>query len=183
MLGQKLRTVRRQRNLTLRDVACKVAVSEGHLSKVENGKVVPSLTVLHRLAGVLGLNLARLFDEPQPGDRVVSRPGTRPSLALEGIRTGRGIVLEQIIAQSGDHVLECNIHIIEPQGGSDGQISHEGEEVGLVLEGEIDLQLDGKTYRLRAGDAFHFESHRPHGYRNVGPVRARVFWVNTPPTF
>lgn len=183
MLGQKLKTARRHRNLTLRDVACKAAVSEGHLSKVENEKIVPSLAVLHRVAGVLGLNLARLFEGPKADETIVSRPGTRPLLALEGIRTGRGVVLEQVIAQAGDSVLECNIHLIEPEGGSDGEIRHEGEEVGLVLEGEVELQLDGEVYRLQAGDAFHFKSHRPHGYRNVGPNLARIFWVNSPPTF
>ncbi len=183
MLGKKLRDTRRDRKLTLRAVAQGAGVSEGYLSKVENDKVAPSLPVLHRVAAVLGINLARLFESGADAHDVIARAGERPLIALDPLRRGAGVTLERVIAYSADTALQCNIHIMEPGGASDGQISHEGEEVGIVLEGEIELLLEDRVHRLRAGDTFHFGSDRAHGYRNAGPVRARIFWVNTPPTF
>ena len=64
-----------------------------------------------------------------------------------------------------------------------GQIDHVGEEMGFVLEGQIELLLDDEVFVLGVGDAFHFKSHRKHGYRNPGVTRARILWANTPPTF
>jgi uncharacterized cupin superfamily protein len=79
--------------------------------------------------------------------------------------------------------LQANIHRIDPGGESDGRIEHEGEEIGYILQGELELRIDDKTYLLSAGDSFFFPSHLPHGYFNPGEVETRVIWINTPPTF
>ena len=183
MPGKKLRDARRRSGRTLREVAAAAGVSEGHLSKIETGKAVPSLPVLHRIAGCLGLNLGHLFDTAHDEQTVVLRAGRRPLITLDPLRNGHGVTLERVIPQAPENALQCNIHIMEPGGASDGQITHEGEEVGLVIEGRVELQLDDEVHLLGPGDAFHFRSHRRHGYRNVGDGRARIFWVNTPPTF
>ena len=44
----------------------------------------------------------------------------------------------------------------------------------------IELDIDGTTYRMSAGDSFFFKAHLKNGYRNVGSVTARLLWVNTP---
>ena len=183
MPGNKLRDVRRRQRRTLREVALSAGVSEGHLSKIETGKAVPSLPVLHRIAGSLGLNLGHLFDDAGGAGQPVLRTGERPLITLDPLRTGRGVTLERVIAHAPENALQCNIHIMEPGGASDGQISHVGEEVGFVIEGRVELQLDDEVHLLGPGDSFHFRSDRRHGYRNVGDGRARIFWVNTPPTF
>ena len=64
-----------------------------------------------------------------------------------------------------------------------GEIKHVGEEVGFVIEGEFELTVGDRSYRLKAGDSFFFRSNQPHSYRNPSSVAARVLWVNTPPTF
>lgn len=180
-VGARLRQARRARGLSLRSVAGQAGCSEGYISKIENDKAAPSLAMLHRLTSVVGVNLSTLFDDGGEETPVVVRQGSRPIVALDPLRHGEGLRLEQIVARSD--VLQCNIHIMEPGGTTSGQIEHEGEEVGYVLTGQVELQLEGRTYRLDPGDAFYFQSRRPHGYRNVGDTTVRIFWVNTPPTF
>jgi len=106
MLGKKLRDTRRHRKLTLRAVAQSAGVSEGHLSKVENDKVAPSLPVLHRVASVLGINLARLFEDGAAPPDVIARAGGRPVIALDPLRQGRGVTLERVIAYSAENDLQ-----------------------------------------------------------------------------
>lgn len=182
-IGPRLKHLRKLRGLNLRDVARNVGCSEGYLSKIENSKTSPSLAVLHRLAATLDTNLAYLFDTSGGSPDVVGRAGQRPIVELDPLRQGRGIRIERVIPYSEKHMLQCNIHIIEPGGTSDGQIEHEGEELGYILEGQLELIIEDEVYALNAGDSFHFASHRPHGYRNAGTTLTRVFWVNTPPTF
>jgi transcriptional regulator with XRE-family HTH domain len=183
MPGKKLRDARRRLDRTLKDVAACAGVSEGHLSKIETGKAIPSLPVLHRVAGCLGLNLGSLFEPTGDEQATVLRAGRRPLITLDPLRNGRGVTLERVIAHAPENALQCNIHILERGGASDGQITHEGEEVGYVIEGRVELTLDDEVHLLGPGDAFHFRSDRRHGYRNVGDGRARIFWVNTPATF
>ncbi|MBK5925885.1 cupin domain-containing protein [Rhodobaculum claviforme] len=183
MPGNKLRAARRRQGRTLKAVAAAAGVSEGHLSKIETGKAVPSLPVLHRIAGCLGLNLGHLFDDAGGPSGAVTRAGARPVISLDPLRSGPGVTLERVIPHAPDNALQCNIHIMERGGASDGQISHLGEEVGIILEGQVELRLDDEVHVLGPGDSFHFRSDRRHGYRNVGEGRARIFWVNTPPTF
>lgn len=180
-IGARLRQARRSQRLSLRTVADRAGCSEGYISKIENDKAAPSLSMLHRLANVVGVNLSALFDSGPEETPVVLPHGTRPIVSLDPSRKGEGLRLEQIVARSD--VIQCNIHIVEPGGTTAGQIQHEGEEVGYVLSGEIELQLDDRTYRMVPGDAFYFQSRRPHGYRNVGNTTAQILWVNTPPTF
>lgn len=182
-IGSKLRHARKLRDLSLTAVAQKVGCSEGYVSKIENNKAAPSLSMLHRIAAVLGINLSYLFDGNEEDQAVIAREGSRPVIELDSLRQGQGIRLERIIPYSVRHLLQCNIHIVEPGGTSDGQIQHQGEEVGYILEGQIELTVGDRAYTLRRGDTFHFPSDSAHGYRNLGTTTARIFWVNTPPTF
>ena len=59
-------------------------------------------------------------------------------------------------------------------------ITHQGEAVGILIEGKIELTIDGTTYRMATGDSFFFKAHLANGYRNSGTSVARIGWVNTP---
>jgi transcriptional regulator with XRE-family HTH domain len=182
-IGARLKHPRMVRGLTLKEVADAADCSESFISKLENNKASPSFTMLHRLMAILGVNVASLFAAGEEVDSVVSHPGARPVILTDRLRVGKGIKLERLIPYSHSYLLQGNIHHIATGGRSDGNIVHSGEEVGYVLEGEIELTVDRHRYRVKAGDSFHFRSELPHGYRNVGAKPARVIWINTPPTF
>jgi uncharacterized cupin superfamily protein len=75
--------------------------------------------------------------------------------------------------------LEANIDHVKPGGSTNGFIEHQGEEMGFVLEGELELTIEGKTVRAQQGDRL-FLSRLPHGNRNSGKTLMRILWVNTP---
>ena len=182
-LGVRLRHARMVRGITLKELASEAGCSESMLSKIENDKAAPSFGTLHRIATALGTNISELYATANGhGDRVVSRAGERPVLMTDNLRTGKGLELERLIPYSREHLLQGNIHRIAPGGGSEA-IVHAGEEIGYVLEGEIELVIDGQRFRVGKGDSFHFRSELPHAYRNVGTKVARVLWISTPPTF
>jgi transcriptional regulator with XRE-family HTH domain len=182
-LSARLKLARQTRGLTLKSLALAADCSESLLSKIENGKASPSLPKLHKLVSVLGTNIGWMFEEADGEEGIVFRAGTRPLITLDPLRRGEGISLERVIPYSPGHLLQCNIHHIEAGGQSAGPIQHIGEEVGLVLAGEIELMVDDRTFLLKAGDSFVFNSERAHWYRNVAEERASIFWVNTPATF
>lgn len=173
-----------RRGLTLKELARNSGCSGSLLSKVENGKLLPSLPMIHRVVQVLETNISWLFDEPADDESVIFRKGTRPFITLDKHKgTSRSLMLERIIPYKDGHLLQCNIHHLEIGGQSGETITHEGEEVGYILTGSIELTLNGETFRLEAGDGFCFRSNIPHSYRNVGNDAGSILWVCTPPTF
>ncbi len=169
--------------MTLKALAASADCSESLLSKIENGKASPSLPMLHRLVEVLGTNIGWMFEESDSEEGIVFRAGTRPLITLDPLRRGEGISLERVIPYSPGHLLQCNIHHIEAGSESAGPIKHQGEEVGYILAGSIELMVGDATFKLSIGDTFVFRSETPHWYRNTGKERASIFWVNTPATF
>ena len=72
---------------------------------------------------------------------------------------------------------------IDPGGGSKGPYSHIGEEFGIVLEGELEVNLREKPYRVKKNESLYFSSQEPHRWSNPGKKKAVVIWVVSPPTF
>lgn len=185
LIGTRLKHARLNRRASLRQLANEIGCTESFLSKVENDKVRPSLTMLHKIVQSLDISIAKLFTETGEASSpvTVSPAGKRTMLATERTRLGKGITLESLLPVSLAVLLEANIHHVAPGGSSRGFIHHQGEEMGYVLEGEVELTVNGKTVRIKQGDSFFFFSNLPHGYRNLGTVAARILWVNTPPSF
>lgn len=178
-LGRRIRNLRHIKGLTLKDLALRTECSESMLSKVENGKAQVSLTLLHRMVHSLDTTITALFSESRVNQGVVTRAKDRPTFQVDA----NGSRLERLVPPNLGHMLEGNLHILAPGGGSDGVLTHEGEEVGYVLSGSLELTVSGTQYLLAAGDSFVYRSEEPHSYRNPGKVTTRVLWVSTPPTF
>ncbi len=184
-IGLKLHHARLTKGLNLKQVASAVGCSESFLSKLENDRVRPSLAMLHRLVGALEINVTALFNDADTDSRpvLVLRPGDRQVIQVDPLWRGKGIELERLIPNARGALLQANVHVVAPGSSSDGMIQHDGEEIGYILEGKLDLTVDGVTYRLEEGNSFFFSSSLPHGYRNPGKIKTRVLWVNSPPTF
>jgi transcriptional regulator with XRE-family HTH domain len=183
-IGGRLKHARLVQKLRLRELADRLDCSESFLSKLENDKVRPSLAMLHRIVGILDINIAALFTDSTSDSPVsIVRSNARPEIRTDPLTQGRGIALECLVAAKPGGLIDANIHRVEAGGHTDGFIEHFGEEIGFVLEGELELTVEKVTYKLKAGDSFFFQSDLKHGYRNPGKVTTRVLWVNTPPTF
>ena len=185
LIGAHIKHARRNRRLSLRQLADIVGCTESFLSKVENDKVRPSLTMLHKIVVALGISVAKLFAEERVDNSPVTvLPAKRRLTLMTGqLRNGKGISLESLLPVSSTMLLEANIHHVAPGGSSRGFIKHQGEEMGFVLEGELELSVAKKTFNVKKGDSFFFLSHLPHGYRNPGSITAKILWVNTPQSF
>jgi DNA-binding transcriptional MerR regulator/mannose-6-phosphate isomerase-like protein (cupin superfamily) len=175
-VGERLRKLRLGRAYPLARVAKAAGVSVGFLSALERGHMSASVSTLRRLARFYRMNILSLFDpsESNPG-RV--RPGERKVL-----EAGRGVHME--LLSWGNTVMEPHLFRVAPSAGSGESYAHEGEEFLFILQGCLEIELDGgERHRLEEGDSFYFESSTHHRWSNPGKQEARLIWVNTPPTF
>ncbi len=182
-IGRQVRIMRRNRSLTLKELATAAGCSESMLSKIETGKALPSLPTLHRIASALGTSISMLISIEGSPEVDITKPGGRQKFSMStiGRKDVQGIYLE-IIANHGMHLFS-SIHNIEPGSDSGGDISHDGEEVCYILEGEVVLTVDGCEYLMGVGSSATFPSTLAHRYRNDSDKLARILWTNSPPSF
>jgi transcriptional regulator with XRE-family HTH domain len=182
-LGRRLRFFRRAKKLRLKDLADLAGCSESLLSRVENGLVNPSLTTLHRLARALDANVAAILMAPEESSCVVYGPEHRPRYLRSEAAEGDGSTADSLIPFAESRLLEGLLINLPANGPLCGPFQHDGEEVGYVLEGALELTVGGDRFEVATHHSFYFSSDRPHSYRALGDESCLVLWINTPPTF
>ncbi|MBK0328149.1 cupin domain-containing protein [Rhodobacteraceae bacterium F11138] len=177
-IGANLRYARKQTGMTLKELAVRVGCSESLLSKIERGRTPPTLATLYKLSEILGISVASMFSDESHGKVAIYDQGQRPRLKLtppDGFDAG--VIFERMVPYKEGGLLDANLHIVPPGGGSSGTYAHRGEEVGFVVSGYVELTVDGKATALSRGSSFFFDSELPHSYRNIGSVDVVIVWV------
>lgn len=175
-VGAHLRRLRAKGGYSLARVAKAANVSVGFLSAVERGQMTASVATLRRLARFYKVNILSLFDPSEVNPGIV-RPEDRKVL-----EAGRGVRME--LLSWGNTVMEPHLFRVAPSSGSGESYAHEGEEFLYILQGDLEIELDGaEPQLLKQGDSFYFESSTEHRWKNPGKKETVVLWINTPPTF
>ena len=178
-LGTRIRTLRRARRLTLRDVAERAGVTESFLSQVERDVTSPSIATVQRIARALDLSIAQLFAHDADTGRVVRREARR-RVEYPGLKA-----VDEFLTSNLAGRLQVIMSTIEAGGGTGADpYTHESdEETVIVLTGVLDLWVGDEHYVLREGDAITFPSRVPHWNTNTGTDPATVLFCMTPPSF
>ena len=171
-LGPAVRRLRRERGLTLVELAGEVGTSVAHLSRLESGGRQPSLEGLLRIAAALGVEVDELLaapEEPRPG--TVVRGRTAPFYGDGGFR------FQPLIPEAGPEGLAA-VKIVFPVGRAEsGYKEHEGEEWIYVLSGRLRLTLGGESTVLEPGDAAYFNGLLPHRWDVLGEEDVEMLMV------
>ncbi|MCO5734737.1 cupin domain-containing protein [Rhizobium sp. SSA_523] len=178
-VGSRLRHVRLAHKLSQRELAKRAGVTNSTISLIESNASNPSVGALKRILDGIPIGLAEFF-ALEPG-----RAMKAFYAAEELVEIGKGAIS---FRQVGDNLFGRSLQILKEcyQPGADtGKVMlvHEGEEGGIVLSGRLEVTVDGERRILGPGDAYYFESRRPHRFRCVGPVPCEVISACTPPTF
>ncbi|SDD67928.1 Transcriptional regulator, contains XRE-family HTH domain [Paracoccus isoporae] len=172
-LGSAIRKRRKQLRLTLQALCDRSGVSVGYLSQVERDNATPTLGTLAQIADALDVSLDYFIAAPKPSDGL-TRAGERPQFALPSSElTYENIASDFPGAELSGYVLTV------PPGFRSETVSHEGEELVFILDGEIEQELDGQAFRMTAGDSLHYSGETPHAWRNPTTAPARMLWTGT----
>lgn len=176
-VGATLRHLRNQKGMSLKMLAEASGVSVGMISQIERGLANPSVRLLTALRRALNVSMQELFGEAkdEPSDSAepefVRRRKNRPVIDLGALR-------KELLTPTDRRNLQIIIIHIEPGGETGGHaLSYPAEKGGLVLSGNVILNVDDQTVALEPGDSFVFDSARPHSLRNVSSEPAEVLWI------
>ena len=188
-LGNEIRQLRKVRGITLQQMALATGKSVGFLSQVERNLTRPSVAALQDISEALGVHIGWFFPDDvngSPGEREhIVRQSNRRQLTYSKLSGTEYLGLhDHLLSANLNGELALGISRYEPGASTgDDRYTHDGEEAGLVLSGQLELTIGNRVHLLEAGDSFSFKSNLRHRYANPSAQEdTLVVWANTPIT-
>jgi transcriptional regulator with XRE-family HTH domain len=180
-IGSRLRAVRISKGMSQRVLAKRVNVTNSTISLIEQNKVSPSVGSLKKVLDGIPISLADFFTLDLASDSDDSpfyKTDDLPDLGSNGVHY-------YLVGKRRVNRLMCILREVMPPGSDTGEtmLSHDGEEGGVIVAGQVELTVGDRVRVLNVGEAYYFESHTPHRFRNIGNAPAILVSANTPPTF
>ena len=164
-IGREVRTLRLAKRLTVKDISTQTGLSQGMLSKIENGQTSPSLTTLQALADALGTPLTAFFQRYEENREVVhTKSGAGVEIVREGTRAGHQYrLLGHLSSPSGGVRVEPYLITLTDTSDTFPTFQHDGVEMIYVLEGRLGYRHGDTVHQLEPGDTLFFDADAPHG--------------------
>lgn len=178
MLGNKFRSLRKEKRLTLKDVSRDTGLSVSFLSKLETDKANASLGTFKLLSDYFDKPSTYFFEEIETPYGVVVRKGQ--GRKLRSPQTG--FILE-LLAYDPNTKIEPLLTTLDPGMKSAHLYSHDGEEFNYIIKGKLKYFLGEEVFILEEGDSIYHRSTIQHGFENIGKGECVYITTITPPTF
>ncbi|MFA4946932.1 MAG: XRE family transcriptional regulator [Candidatus Krumholzibacteriia bacterium] len=173
-IGRRIKKIREEQHLTLKNVEAKAGISATHISEIERGKTSPTIGALIRIADALEREPAYFIEDEELRDVSFVAYEDRKQCTL-GRCPGTAEMLTKSIPSGKINARLITMSPVPPQEIS--VHAHEGDEAALVLQGKVQFKIADKTYDLGEGDSVYFLANQDHGYVNAsGTDQAKMIW-------
>jgi len=180
-LGEKVRQLREEQQLSVEALAKQSQVSASLIEQVEEGKTLPSLAPLMKIARGLGVRLGTFLDDEAYSGPVVVRGGNADEVVrFSGSEPYGQNALDfySLASHKKDRHMEPFIVTVRPGKEHAPHLSsHEGEEFIYVLKGSIQVSYGKECHTVNEGDSIYYDSIVPHEVCANGTEEARLLAV------
>ena len=174
-VGARVRSLRRERGLTIEQLASATGLTKGFISQLERDRTAPSLSSIARICDALGVRLSHIF-EVDPAPALVRR---RERAGGEDAHP----TVNHLLSSRDEERFQAIESVVAPGAGAGEELSSlPGEmEFVYVLEGTLELRVAEETHLLEQGDALTYQLAKAHTWRNASDTDTlRVLWVAVP---
>lgn len=174
-VGQKLRSLRKIRDISLQQLAEATGMSYSYLSGLENEKYSISIVNLQRLARYFNVDLIHFLDTRSADTVLVRKNEEQNHLTADGIAYN-------VITSDQDKNLQISQVTLPPNAPAERNIHkhNKGQELIVAMEGEVVVMVESNRYQLHEGDLLIFESDVEHCIFTED-TGARILIVSSPP--
>jgi transcriptional regulator with XRE-family HTH domain len=173
-VGKRILALRQRYGLSQRELARRADMTNSSLSTIEQGKVSPSIASLEKILNAIPISLQSFFSENVTHSPPVIRQHELMLVKKEGLEN---TVLPLSEHGKQDAYIARQVYAPGARIHSEWMI-RQGFVGGLVIEGQLTLNLEGTEYRLAKGDGFHFALHRTHSFKNEAGCECVVVSVS-----
>lgn len=180
-IGDKLRALRLGKKMGLVELGRHTGLSAAMLSKVERGKLFPTLPTLLRIALVFSVGLEYFFSDDQKHVVGIVRRAQRKRFPERPDGRDISFYFESLDFAAVERKLNAYYAEFQPlQPGKSHRHHHTGVEFLSVLRGKLELHIGTEEHILESGDSIYFDSSLPHSYRRVSQKPCSAIVVTAP---
>ncbi|MBT8411099.1 MAG: cupin domain-containing protein [Octadecabacter sp.] len=182
-IGKRLQAIRKEKGISQRELAARAGLTNGTISLIEQNKTSPSIASLKSLLDAIPMSIADFFATLEDANetKIFFKANELKEIAPQSGLTS--LSLRQL-GNAMTNTLQILDETYPPDADTGPELmSHQGEEGGLVVEGEIELTVGDQVKILGPGDGYLFDSRQMHRFRNIGSKTCRIISACTPPTF
>ena len=179
-IGARLKVMRKERGLSQRELAKRAGVTNSTISLIEQNRVSPSVASLRKVLEGLPMTLSEFFTQDVEADntQIFFSADQMPDLGSKGIQY-------LLVGSSYPNRKMSVMREVYPLGSDTGDemISHDGEEAGVVVSGELEISIGEQTRVLTEGEGYYFDCRQRHRFRNLSDEDCVMITACTPPAF
>ena len=177
-IGKRIKKIRKEKKLIISQVADKAGVSNGLISRIENGRTIPSLPVLLNIIGALEIEVSTFFDGMQKehsNNYIVTRHDAYAEIEKEV--EAEGFVYQFIFNKSMNSMgFEAVLLEVMPNSKRNKVVT-DAYEFKYVLTGDISYIIDEEEIKLSVGDSIFFDGRIPHVPINKGNIPSKMLVI------
>ncbi|MBN2643861.1 MAG: helix-turn-helix domain-containing protein [Desulfuromonadaceae bacterium] len=178
LIGKKLKTMRLKNDMTIEGLAHKSGVSSNMISRIERGLTTPSVEILMKLANAFGMSISYFVEAAEKGSTVVHTKAGKGEPIFFFQDKHQIISLTQGLRDPSYTVFYDTIE--KGCNSGEGDMVHVGEEFAMVVEGALDIFIEGQRYSLALGDSICFKGNLPHRWVNTHAGQTKILWIVAP---
>lgn len=169
-IADKLRALRLRRSMGLKQLAEHTGLSAAMLSRLENGRLLPTLPTLTRICLVFNVGLDYFFTDPRKRHVVaVSRKSERRRLPADPKAPVAAWHFESLDFRANERKLQGFLAQFHPIPADKAMAHHHpGAELLYIIRGKLEMQIGSEMIELETGDSVYFDAMQKHSYRNSG---------------
>ncbi len=177
-ISNRIKDKRREKNITVQELATRANVSKGLISQIENSRTIPSLVVLIDIIKALEIDMNVFFKDIHAAGSnfplIIRRQADYDHFEKEH---AEGFHYQRIFTQSiKNSTVDIVILELEPDAHRP-QVETEAYEYKYILSGSIEYQFGEKVYTLSQGDSMLFDGRIPHTPKNTGKETASMLVI------
>ncbi len=179
-ISNKIKEIRKQKNITVQELATKASVSKGLISQIENNRTVPSLPVLMNIVQSLNLDLNDFFKDISlkkkiPQKIVFKLPKDYQTFEKE---YAKGFLYHRIFTRTIQSIPVDFVLLELKKGARRNKVIHtDSFEYNYMIKGKVEYIIENKTYTFSEGESLFFDSRLGHRLANIGTTDALMLVV------
>jgi transcriptional regulator with XRE-family HTH domain len=181
LIGNKIRNIRKSKNLTIVELAEMINVTSGYISQIERDLISPSLSVLKRLSEALDLPLSALFMEDSDQNVVTIQHDERTKVKFGNINVELEFITPILDKSEKTTSIEAFLFKLKPKSWiSEHAIIHESNVCIYIISGEIQCHIGSNIYTLHKGDSIWVPERNSHMIFNSNEEDSEALCIITP---
>ncbi len=172
-IGEKISHIRKQKSLSIRDLAKLADVTPSLLSQLERGLSNPSLNTIKAISKALDVPLFTFFINEVDNKELIVRKDNRKKVIFP---KNNDIVFEVLSPESANSVEFAIVNLVENSTISNELMSHKSIELAYVLEGKVKIYIENDEFILESGDSVTIPPGTNHRWENPFNELARIIF-------